>query len=267
MDHILRVSRLIKQACVACLWRLMMLPETVKIDEIINSPSFISLWTLAGVVAVEAMGGPKIAWKPGRTDFVDDSKCPPRGRLPDGAQASDHIRQVFQKQMPFNDQETVALIGAHNLGRCHADRSGWDGPWVSNPTRFSNLFFKQLFKMKWTKKEWSGPNQFMNNSLGEELMMLPTDMALLEDESFRKWAQTYADDKDLFYDHFAKAFAKLIELGVDRVSNPYQPAPKKSDEPGAPGAGSDGEAEPLKEDNEKKKTGGGCPYQPPKPKL
>lgn len=91
----------------------------------------LSLWTLAGVVAIEAMGGPKIPWKPGRTDFVDDSKCPPPGRLPDGALASDHIRQVFQKQMGFNDQETVALIGAHNLGRCHSDRSGFDGPWVT----------------------------------------------------------------------------------------------------------------------------------------
>jgi peroxiredoxin len=29
----------------------------------------------------------------------------------------------------------VALSGAHNLGRCHADRSGFDGPWVVNPTR------------------------------------------------------------------------------------------------------------------------------------
>ena len=98
--------------------------------------------------------------------------------------------------------------------------------------------------------------------------MLPTDMALLEDESFRSWAQKYADDKELFYDHFAKAFGKLLELGVDRKHNPYIAAPKKSDEPGAPGAGSDAEAEPLKEENEKKKTNsGGCPYVPPKAKL
>jgi hypothetical protein len=31
--------------------------------------------------------------------------------------------------MGFDDREMVALIGAHALGRCHTDRSGFDGPW------------------------------------------------------------------------------------------------------------------------------------------
>ena len=30
--------------------------------------SYADLWTLAGVVAVEEMGGPTIPWKAGRTD-------------------------------------------------------------------------------------------------------------------------------------------------------------------------------------------------------
>lgn len=39
--------------------------------------TYADLWTLAGVVAVKEMGGPDVKWKPGRTDFVDDSKvCP-----------------------------------------------------------------------------------------------------------------------------------------------------------------------------------------------
>jgi hypothetical protein len=62
------------------------------------------------------MGGPKTPWTPGRTDFVDDSRCAPRGRLPDGALAADHLREVFTKRMGFNDQEIVALAGAHSLG-------------------------------------------------------------------------------------------------------------------------------------------------------
>ena len=224
-----------------------------------------SLWTLAGVTAIKAMGGPEIQWKPGRTDFVDDSKLPPNGRLPDASLASDHIRQVFTHQMGFNDREAVALIGAHNLGRCHSDRSGFHGPWVGNPTRFSNLFFKQLLKFKWEKKEWEGPIQYANTSLGEEVMLLPTDMALIEDSSFRTWVESYAEDKDLFYDDFANAFAKLVELGVDRKSNPYESAPKKSDEPGANGAG-DGEAQPLSAENQEKKqhsANGSCPVQRP----
>lgn len=84
--------------------------------------TYADLWTLAGVVAIKEMGGPDIEWKGGRTDYVDDSKLPSRGRLPDGAQGADHLRFIFYR-MGFNDQEIVALSGAHNLGRCHSDRS------------------------------------------------------------------------------------------------------------------------------------------------
>ena len=73
-------------------------------------------------MAIKEMGGPTINFLGGRTDFVDDSKLPPRGRLPDGAQGSEHLRHVFGR-MGFSDQEIVALSGAHNLGRCHSDRS------------------------------------------------------------------------------------------------------------------------------------------------
>lgn len=68
------------------------------------------------------MGGPKIPWKPGRYDFVDDERLPPRGRLPDASQGSDHLRNIFYR-MGFNDQEIVALTGAHNLGRAHRENS------------------------------------------------------------------------------------------------------------------------------------------------
>jgi catalase (peroxidase I) len=79
--------------------------------------SYADLWTLAGVVAIEKMGGPKIPWKPGRSDVpaqiaeVQPAKViPPNGRLPDAAQGAQHIRDIFYR-MGFNDQEIVALSG------------------------------------------------------------------------------------------------------------------------------------------------------------
>lgn len=206
--------------------------------------TYSDLWTLAGVVAIKEMGGPEISWKPGRTDFVDDSKVPPRGRLPDATQGVDHLRQIFYR-MGFNDQEIVALSGAHNLGRTHMDRSGFSGPWVNNPTRFSNQYFRLLTKLEW--KETTLPNGVVQFNYvdpdapeDEPLMMLPTDMALLKDPEFAKWVHKYAEDKELFFDHFAKVFAKLIELGIqrdeqgnvtntDNVNGGYISAPKKSD--------------------------------------
>jgi hypothetical protein len=44
-------------------------------------------------------------------------------------------------------------------------------------------------------------------------MMLPTDMALLDDAAFLPWVQKYAADEDAFKEDFATAFAKLIALG------------------------------------------------------
>jgi len=41
-------------------------------------------------------------------------------------------------------------------------------------------------------------------------------MALIEDKDFRPWVEKYAADQKLFFKDFAAAFAKLIELGVDR---------------------------------------------------
>ena len=250
--------------------------------------TYADLWTLAGAEAVEAMGGPRVAWRGGRSDFEspDDRRAPPRGRLPDGAQGAEHLRHVFGR-MGFDDREIVALSGAHNLGRCHADRSGFHGKWVNNPTRFSNQYFRLLLANDWKKTRLpNGVEQFVYvdeddvaaaEEDGEEppegLMMLPTDVALLHDPAFRPWVERYAEDKDLFFEHFAAVFAKLLELGIRRDASgrvlndddsgnkaataaPYRSAPKKSDEPQAPakdqGPSQIGhEAGPLKEQNEK----------------
>lgn len=172
------------------------------------------LWTFAGAVALEAMGGPHIDWKPGRVDYVDERNVPPNGRLPDATQGQDHLRHIFYR-MGFNDQEIVALSGAHNLGRTHANRSGFDGPWVPNPTKFGNTFFKLLLNEEWYPGESPvGMKQFYDED--KELMMLPTDMSLIKDPKFRVWVEKYAKDKDLFFRDFAKVFTKLLELGLRR---------------------------------------------------
>jgi cytochrome c peroxidase len=49
-------------------------------------------------------------------------------------------------------------------------------------------------------------------------MMLPSDIALISDPVFKKWVEIYAKDEDRFFKDFAKAFAKLLELGVPFAS-------------------------------------------------
>ena len=74
--------------------------------------------------------------------------------------------------MGFNDQEIVALSGAHALGRCHRDRSGFDGPWTFSPISVTNEYFKLLFDESWVWKKWDGPKQ-LEDKKTKSLMMLP----------------------------------------------------------------------------------------------
>lgn len=148
--------------------------------------------------------------------------------------------------MGYSDREIVALSGAHTLGRCHADRSGFDGPWVVNPTRFSNQYFKLLSTRKWVPRKWDGPLQYETIVAGEKLMMLPTDMALMEDPTFREWVLKYAKDQNLFFKDFALAFGKLIELGVNRDDSGFARIVRKSAEQGKP--------------LDQTKTASGCPF-------
>ncbi|KAI0721159.1 heme peroxidase [Fomitopsis betulina] len=175
--------------------------------------SYGDLWTLGGVCAIQEMGGPKIPWRPGRIDGFS-AQATPDGRLPDAAQGAQHLRNIFYR-MGFNDQEIVALSGAHALGRCHRDRSGFDGPWTFSPVTVSNEYFRLLLEEKWLWRKWDGPKQLQDKTT-KTLMMLPTDYALVQDKSFKKFVEAYAKDQDKWFEDFSKAVATLFELGVPR---------------------------------------------------
>jgi len=173
--------------------------------------SYADLYTLAGVVACEEMGGPTIPWRGGRTDAADGRKCTPDGRLPDAAQGAQHVRDIFYR-MGFNDREIVALLGAHSVGRAHRDRSGFEGPWSRAPTTMSNEYFRLLLEENWIPRKWSGPAQFTNEK-GGDLMMLPADMAFVRDGAFKQYVELYAKDENVWRQDFAAAFSKLLHLG------------------------------------------------------
>ena len=120
--------------------------------------------------------------------------------------------------MGFNDQEIVALSGAHAVGRCHEDRSGYWGPWTRAETTFSNEYFRELFENTWTLKKkhngkaWTGPEQYEDPT--GDLMMLPTDIVLTQDPKFKEYVVAYAKDEEQFFKDFSRAFGKLLALGT-----------------------------------------------------
>jgi len=176
---------------------------------------------------------------------------------PDPVAAAKDIRETFFR-MAMNDEETVALIaGGHSFGKTHGagDPSlvgvdpeggaledqglGWKskhgtgvgadaitgGPevtWVQTPTKWSNLFFKNLFENEWelTKspagaKQWRAKNaeatipDAYDPSKMHVPTMLTTDLSLRFDPAYEKISRRFYEHPDQFADAFARAWFKL----------------------------------------------------------
>lgn len=67
--------------------------------------------------------------------------------------------------------------------------------------------------------QWDGPKQYQDLA-SKSLMMLPTDMALIQDKEFKKHVDRYAKDNDVFFQDFRDVLVKLLELGVPFQSKP-----------------------------------------------
>ncbi|XP_076938582.1 L-ascorbate peroxidase, cytosolic-like [Bidens hawaiensis] len=102
--------------------------------------SYADLYQLAGVVAVEVVGGPLVPFHPGRKD---KQETPVEGRLPDADKGGDHLRDVYVKNMGLDDVDIVALSGGYTLGELRRKQKfGVDGPWTTTSIVFDNGYFK-----------------------------------------------------------------------------------------------------------------------------
>ena len=118
--------------------------------------SHADLWTLAANVSIECMGGPKIPTRFGRVDAKSSAESVESqvGRLPDGDKGVQHLREIFHPK-GFDDKDIVALSGAHTVGKCHADRSGFDGQWTQQHLLFDNSYYADLLTKSYTAETTS----------------------------------------------------------------------------------------------------------------
>jgi catalase-peroxidase len=201
----------------------------------------------------------------------------PNGR-PDPVAAARDIRETFGR-MAMNDEETVALIaGGHTFGKAHgaadpgpyvgpdpegadleqqgfgwkntfgtgkgahAITSGLEGAWTTNPVKWDNNYFDNLFGYDWElTKSPAGANQWTpkdgaaagtvpdahDPAKKHAPIMFTTDLALKVDPSYAKISKRFHENPDVFADAFARAWFKLThrDMGpVSRYLGPLVPA-------------------------------------------
>ncbi len=197
---------------------------------------------------------------------------------PDPVAAARDIRETFGR-MAMNDEETVALIaGGHTFGKAHGAAepstymgpepegsgiqdqglgwintfgngngahtitSGLEGAWTTNPVKWDNNYFDNLFGYEWElTKSPAGAHQWTPTdpsaagtvpdahvpSKKHAPMMFTTDLALKVDPTYAKIAKRFHENPEVFAEEFSKAWFKLThrDMGpVSRYLGPLVPA-------------------------------------------
>ncbi len=201
----------------------------------------------------------------------------PNGK-PDPLAAARDIRETFAR-MAMDDEETVALIaGGHTFGKAHGAAnpgqyvgpdpegapieeqgfgwknafgsgnagatitSGLEGAWTTNPVKWDNNYFDNLFGFDWElTKSPAGAHQWTpkdpaaagtvpdahDPSKKHAPFMLTTDLSLKVDPIYAPISKRFHENPDAFADAFAKAWFKLThrDMGpVSRYLGPLVPA-------------------------------------------
>jgi catalase-peroxidase len=208
----------------------------------------------------------------------------PNGK-PDPLAAARDIRETFRR-MAMNDEETVALIaGGHTFGKAHGAApapqyvgpepegasleeqglgwkntfesgrgahtitSGLEGAWTSNPVKWDNGYFDNLFSYEWELGKGPGgawqwhpkdasaagtvPDAH-DPSKKHPPMMFTTDLSLKMDPIYAPISKRFHENPGLLAEAFAKAWYKLThrDMGpVSRLLGPLVPPPQLWQDP------------------------------------
>jgi catalase-peroxidase len=192
----------------------------------------------------------------------------PNGK-PDPLAAAKDIRETFAR-MAMNDEETIALIaGGLTFGKAHgaADPSkyvgpepegasieeqglGWknsyrsgkgvdtitsglEGAWTTNPAKWDNNYFDNLFNYEWelTKSPAGAWQWTPKNGAGKDTvpdahdpkvkhapMMFTTDLALRMDPVYGPISKRFHENPQQFAEAFAKAWYKLTHRDMGPIT-------------------------------------------------
>jgi len=142
----------------------------------------------------------------GRVDR--DDSCPGSGdRLPSPTGCAS-VEDVFLRKMGLGWKDTVALMGAHTLGRGDREFSGHHGTWVDtdeDAQRFDKQYYEEIYLSTWRPRnigqltqDWTTGRPSANGNIR---LMLNTDICLVHDIDSNmpcctRTGESYSDGQD-----------------------------------------------------------------------
>jgi len=239
------------------------LPENSGLDEVIDSLETVytpkknllsraDFWALAGIQAVN-MGIANIPGnKPPLPPPLDlrnfqtgrkDCSTPPNSitdvssSFPSALLGPQGVKEYFATNFKFNAAQTVAIMGAHNLGKGHAEYSGFNESWTRNGKALGTEYYANMAdaNMGWVQAPVGNGNYRWRPTSGAKrptIMMLDADMALLKNIStpnatgqvactytscpataqFSGQVTNFARNLGAFLSNFADAFTKMLSV-------------------------------------------------------
>jgi len=147
---------------------------------------------LGGYAAVEYCGGPAMIFNMGRQDVENEGDAIQHA-------AENHAGSLVMQglaQTDLSPEEFVALMGSFTLGFNGVEKKGPHTRWCMNPYVFDNTYFQEVLlrdQSKYFKSE--------------------ADLKLVQNAHLKTWVEAYAQDEELFFRNFAKAFVRVSETG------------------------------------------------------
>ena len=118
---------------------------------------------------------------PTRFGRLDAATCSDVGELPHADDSWAEMRSFFVGKFGLTNDEIVAIMGAHTLGRAERANLGFEGGWTNYQSSFSNLFYVMMVSRDWRRDCVRDPNPTPVNCIDHQWLEPRPHLALTVD--------------------------------------------------------------------------------------
>jgi len=124
-------------------------------DSFADTISNADFWQMAGIVALE-LGNSDVhlTFKGGREDCAESPGDSADHTYPEPIMDRHEMYDWFLNSVDgfgMDENKVTALMGAHSLGMCHEEKTGYNGPWTPEDLKgFNNEFYQNLVNSTFT---------------------------------------------------------------------------------------------------------------------